>query len=351
MVSKKLINFMAVAALILLICGCSKFDPSAIKMPEFKFVTTENLHSIAYVDAGHLWISGNYGVVLFSPDGGKTWQKQKSGVDVLLGNIAFADQRKGWAAGVKGTVVHTSDGGKTWSRQPSGTEEDLMDLFFLDSRYGWAVGDFGTVIHTENGGETWTEQIEPEDKIFNDVFFVDPHIGWIVGEYGTIMHTVDGGKTWQPQECSDIVPVLSEAEWERPLPALYGTYFPDKDRGWIVGMDGVILRTGDGGKTWQKKDSGTDKPLYSICIIGQNGWIAGNKGVYLRSVDGGETWTLMDDAIKTKFWLREVSFADSDHGFIVGARGTIVRTSDGGSSWDFISGFRYDMEEFGLTDF
>ena len=69
------------------------------------------------------------------------------------------------------------------------------------------------------------------------------------------------------------------------------------------------------------------------------------------SDDGGDTWTAKADAIKTKFWLREVSFVDEKHGLIVGARGTIARSDDGGKSWDLISGYRYDMEEFGLADF
>jgi photosystem II stability/assembly factor-like uncharacterized protein len=338
-------------AFMVIFFGCERFDRSKIKMPEFKFVTTESLHSIAYVDAQHMWVSGNYGTILFSSDGGKTWEKQKSGIkELLLGSIAFANQSEGWTVGVKGTVVHTSDGGKTWATQQSGTGNDLFDLFFLDARHGWAVGEFGTIIHTQDSGKTWTSQIEEQDTIYNDVFFVDRQTGWVVGEFGTILHTVDGGKTWQPQECKDIVPVISEAEWEKPLPALYGIYFLDRNTGWIVGMDGVVIKTTDGGVNWKKMYSGTDKPLYSIAIKGSKGWVVGNKGIYLMSEDSGETWAAKPEAIKTKFWLREVSFCD-DMGLIIGSRGTIVRSSDGGSSWDIISGFRYDMEEFGLADF
>lgn len=338
-------------SMLTLISGCGKFDHSKIKMPEFSFVTTENLHSISFYDSGHIWISGNYGTILFSSDGGASWEKQESGVNVLLGNICFVNQEMGWAAGVKGTIIHTSDGGKTWHQQQSGTENDLLDLFFLNHHQGWAVGEFGTIIHTENGGKSWTHQTEEQDTLYNDVFFIDNLTGWVVGEFGTILHTKDGGRTWQSQYCKEIVPEVDESGWERPLPALYGIWFLDMNRGWIVGMDGAIIRTADGGKVWKKVDSGTDKPFYSIVIIGQKGWIVGNKGVYLTSHDGGYFWAIKDDTLKTKFWLREVSFTDDKHGLIVGARGTIVRSDDGGSTWDIISGYRYDMEEFGLADF
>jgi len=50
-------------------------------------------------------------------------------------------------------------------------------------------------------------------------------------------------------------------------------------------------------------------------------------------------------------WLRAVSFGDDKRGLIVGAQGTIALTDDGGFSWKLISGYSYDMKEFGLADF
>ena len=69
--------------------------------------------------------------------------------------------------------------------------------------------------------------------------------------------------TWQEQPCKDLEVEGADEGWEKPKPALYSISFADRLRGWIVGMDGVILHTGDGGMTWNKIDSGTDKPLYT----------------------------------------------------------------------------------------
>ncbi|MCP4716523.1 MAG: hypothetical protein GY868_15490 [Deltaproteobacteria bacterium] len=346
-----LLKLLIVLTLSSMVSGCGKFDRSNIKMPEFNFITQENLHSIALQDADTIWISGNYGTVMATTDGGATWNKQVTGVKEMLGSICFVDGVIGWAAGVKGTVVHTSDGGKTWAQQQSGTAKDLLDLFFLNASQGWAVGEFGTIIHTEDGGRTWGPQAQAQDTLYNDVFFTDADTGWVVGEFGTIIHTEDGGRTWQPQHCPGLVPEVSETDWEKPLPALYGIYFSDSLTGWVVGMDGVIISTADGGRTWTRLVSGTDKPLYCIVVRGANGWAVGNKGVYLSSLDGGRTWSVKAGALKTKFWLREVAFADSRNGLIVGARGTLAKTADGGATWDLVSGFSYDMPEFGLADF
>ncbi len=320
-------------------------------MPEIKMVTPENLHSVSCVDSQHIWASGNYGTILFSADSGKTWQPQESRIsEYLLGSIVFTDIKNGWAAGVNGTMIHTADGGQTWIKQDSHTTSNLLDLFFVDSDYGWAVGELGTVIHTADGGKTWVRQMEGQDAILNDVFFADRETGWIVGEFGTIMHTSDSGMTWTSQQCKDIEPEISETEWEKPLPALYGLYFIDPLEGWIVGMDGVIIKTIDGGQTWKKLASATDKPLYSIVIKGGKGFVVGCKGVYLESKDKGQTWQQRNEALKTKFWLREISFAE-DTGVIVGERGTVARSDTGGAKWELVSGFSYDMEEFGLSDF
>ena len=333
--------------------GCEKFDRSKIKMPKFHFATSSNVQGIAYLDPAHLWISGDYGAILFSNDGGITWDKQDSGItEDLLCTIRFVNDKKGWASGVGGTIVHTTDGGATWRRQKTGTERYLLDMFFLDTKHGWAVGEYGTILRTRDGGTTWLPAGQGEDKMYNGVYFADSSTGWIVGEFGTIMISRDGGMTWQEQPCKDLEVEGVDEGWEKPKPALYSISFADRLRGWIVGMDGVILHTADGGMTWKKVvASGTDKPLYSLVVKGQKGWAVGNKGVYITSTDGGMTWAENRDAIKTKFWLGTVAFCNDREGIIGGASGTIVRSHDGGATWDIISGFRYDMEEFGLADF
>jgi photosystem II stability/assembly factor-like uncharacterized protein len=353
MMNLKMQHISAFVCLLVLGCwGCSKFDRSKIKMPKFHFATTSNVQGIAYLDPGHIWISGDYGAILFSGDAGATWTSQDSGVkDELLSTIRFVNDKNGWASGVGGTIVHTTDGGATWRRQKTGTERYLLDMFFLDVRHGWAVGEFGTILRTQDGGATWNPSGTGEDKMYNGIYFADSSTGWIVGEFGTIMISHDGGMTWTEQPCKDLEVEGADEGWEKPKPALYSISFADRLRGWIVGMDGVILHTGDGGMTWRKLASGTDKPLYSLVVKGQNGWAVGNKGVYITSTDGGMTWAEKPDAIKTKFWLRNMAFCDDRNGIIGGARGTIVLTSDGGATWDIISGFRYDMEEFGLADF
>ncbi|MDO9310691.1 MAG: P-loop NTPase fold protein, partial [Nitrosomonas sp.] len=95
-----------------------------------------------------------------------------------------------------------------------------------------------------------------------------------------ILKTVDGGKTWEPQ-------TSGTREWLRSI-----TFDADGQQGWAAGVGGTILKTVDGGKTWEPQASGTGERLNSITFDadGQQGWAAGEGGTILKTEDGGKSW-------------------------------------------------------------
>ena len=46
----------------------------------------------------------------------------------------------------------------------------------------------------------WVKQTTNSFAWFRDVFFVNASKGWIVGDNGTVMATTDGGSTWTPSK-------------------------------------------------------------------------------------------------------------------------------------------------------
>jgi photosystem II stability/assembly factor-like uncharacterized protein len=354
MVKGKL-GWITIGLVFVLCLGCKPGRPQ-FALPKIKMVTGENLHGVVPLTAEEVLLFGNYGVIYHNGTGGndiEDWKPQESGLeDSLLCEAAFIDKNRGWIVGTKGTIIHTIDSGKKWIKQESGTEKNLFSVSFVDAQNGWVVGEFGTIIHTPDGGESWVFQSKDIDKMLNGVCFIDNQNGWVVGEFGTILHTADGGKLWEEQRCEDIESKVGMDSYDwKPMPALYEVHFEDKHRGWIVGMDGIILKTEDGGDKWRRLKTNCEIPLYSIEIRGNRGWVVGSRGYYLLSHDGGETWIVKDGLIKTRFWLRDIAFSDGKNGWIVGAMGTIARTTDGGRSWELISGMSYDMPEYGLADF
>jgi len=332
----------------ILTSGCTKKDKPAPLKPPFKFVTATNLFGVDCVDAENIYIVGFNSSILHSADSGNTWQFQKSGTTLNLCEVSFVSPEKGWISGRKGTMLYTEDSGATWVKQQTLTDKHLFSLCFVNDTTGWAVGDFGTIINTTDGGNTWTNQSMGEDRIYNDVHFIDENNGWIAGEYGLIYHTADGGNTWTKQECRDIIPVYDETEWASYPPSLYSVYFLDKNRGWISGMDGILITTMDGGKTWTKVANPAEAgevTLFSVQFEGQTGWAVGQKGTFVMTTDGGSTWQDKSELTNTKFWLRAMNFCKNGTGIAVGSRGTILKSTDFGKNWTMLSGIPLVMNK------
>src|SRR5437763_7560815 len=90
------------------------------------------------------------------------------------------------------------------------------------------------------------DSYHPADAALHGVHFHDTKEGWVVGDDGVIRHTIDGGKTWEPQASTTRA-------------SLRGVHFLDESVGWVVGREerpfggsvGVVLFTRDGGIRWQ----------------------------------------------------------------------------------------------------
>ena len=102
--------------------------------------------------------------------------------------VSFLDSLTGWACGDFGTIIKTSDGGKSFVLQNSGTTSFIFDIFFRDKNNGFAAAlkddfPFGTrILATTNGGSDWIIQNYPEDNFFfNSIYFVDSLVGFMCG--------------------------------------------------------------------------------------------------------------------------------------------------------------------------
>lgn len=99
-----------------------------------------------------------------------------------------------------------------------------------------------------------------------------------VGERGHIVYSSDG-KTWLQAD----VPVNV---------LLTAIKFVDGQIGFAVGHDQTLLKTNDGGKTWNlvNYQPSSDKPFLNLDIQGKNIVIVGAYGLFWSSNDSGQTW-------------------------------------------------------------
>lgn len=179
----------------------------------------------------------------------------------------------------------------------------------------------------------------------------------VVGERGHVLISTDG-EHWQQ------ITVPTRA-------TLTGLYFHDRQNGWIVGHDAVILRTTDGGNSWQKVyyDPEGQIPLFDIWFKNEEQGIAiGAYGLYLVSEDGGVSWDVSemnviadvsendhgeeagdaedsDDFLDSyDLHLNSIALADNGKLYVAAEAGKVYRSDDSGESWvplapDYIGSF------------
>jgi photosystem II stability/assembly factor-like uncharacterized protein len=296
--------------------------------------------------------------------------------DAALHDIAFVDRDFGWAVGAHGTIFHTTDGGGHWHRQHPGTNADLLGVSFVNRNIGWAIGGAtrpylhtsqAIVLRTDDGGKTWQSQLALIPAMAGVKFFDAKHgITWGRGSGGEplgVFATDDGGRNWRsfavgPTSAwwggdfsdqrsgvvvgphgqlarlahGDALPIARESATD-----IHAVRFTAADFCWAVGAEGLIMRSDDGGETWQDldvlpADLSAAITWNTIAAHGSHVWIAGSPGtVILYSPDQGKTW--QGHATGQHLPIHKLMFVDETHGWAVGALGTILHTGDGGQTW------------------
>jgi len=111
-----------------------------------------------------------------------------------------------WASGSGGTIINSSDGGKTWRVRivPGAEELDFRDIHAIDDQTVVAItsGTPARIYRTHDGGSNWRLCFENKDEqVFLDALsFWDDKNGIVMGDPidGSLflLKTSDGGKTW-----------------------------------------------------------------------------------------------------------------------------------------------------------
>lgn len=293
---------------------------------------TDDLFSVSFGSAKHGWAVGRWGSVLHTADGGKTWEKQNSGVNYTLSSVSFVDEKTGWAVGDRGTIIHTADGGKTWEKQKSPVAYFLMGASFVTKEKGWIVTERTNILHTEDGGKTWAVQFKDQDFILKSVSFCDERNGWAVGEYGFVYHTADGGTTWKHQAgefgISDETGEVVGGNY------LFDIVAVNPNTAWVVGIDGYVANTTDAGKTWRKQMTGVPKTHLFGVSVGEKGVLIAGDAVLLRTTDGGTTWKEVKVEPSIRYgWLYRIGKRGREGFVAVGQAGWIYGADTGAGEW------------------
>ena len=177
------------------------------------------------------------------------------------------------------------------------------------------------------GQQSWQFQNpQPQGNDLKAVSFYDRNNGWAVGAIGTILRTTDGGTSWQLQNAGTTGYLYAVAALS-PTTCLVG------------GPAGLIFKTTNGGSSWTQISTNISYGYMSFCFVNSNvGYaVALLGGTVSKTTDGGNSWININTGFAQA--LYDVSFSDVSSGWIAGGSGFygspsfMARTTDGGANW------------------
>jgi photosystem II stability/assembly factor-like uncharacterized protein len=298
------------------------------------------------------------------------WTVQTSGVTQRLRGVSAVSEQVAWTSGAGSTVLRTTDGGQTWQKLNVTTDTlDFRDIDAIDAQTAYVMsignGPDSRIYKTTDAGKTWSLQFKNDDqKAFLDAMsFWDANHGIAFGDSVDkqfyILTTVDGGRTWSRVPTTK----LPSAQGNEGAFAASGTNIAvfGKTHAWIgtgAASKSRVLRTSDGGRTWQVADtplaSGPSSGIFSIAFRdAKHGVIAG--GDYKKEPeavdnlavtnDGGVTWTLVKGLSGFRSVVAYVPGTKTPTLIAVGPSGGDYSFDDG-RTWQPIDGPGFDTFSF-----
>ena len=229
-----------------------------------------------------IWFAGSNGKIVSIAKDGRT-ERLATGTDSTLQDLATWDDQHSVAVGNDGVVIYSVDGGRTWQKSESVPRSQVANKFTRLRLGGadtaFAVGEMGALLQTKDAGKTWHRLRPEEDVAWNDVAILPDDRLLVVGEFGRISVSNDGGGAW-----ADISP---------PVPtSLMAVAFKDAKLGVAVGLEGVVRVTRDGGQHWERMSVDTHDHIFDIAWDERRQqWVGGGSlGRWVTGSPAAENW-------------------------------------------------------------
>jgi len=251
--------------------------------------TRRALYSVKFVGPLKGWISGSYGTLLQTRDGGRSWRAHPVDTSEHLFASHWLDESHGWIAGSRGMTMRTSDGGRSWTKSTVPGDFTFSAVNFVNALRGWLAGEFGVIFQTSDGGKSWAKQKSPVEISFASgasqnlfaLLFTAPNVGYAFGLDGVVLKT-DDGRHWK---------ILRQRENSNGTTHHLFAAAAFNGRISVVGERGTLLQS-DSGSPWRQAEVQIPRLSLNDIAIAEDGFglAVGNRGLVLRTDDGGKSW-------------------------------------------------------------
>lgn len=242
--------------------------------------------------------------------------------------ILFIDENTGFMAGgdkySSRDLSGTTDGGLTWHVESvSGGDNKSLYALSYNGQQVYAAGYDGKILIRQPGG-AWESVQTDAWEWFQQIQFTGQDKGFVCAGEG-----YRAGRLYRT-DATGRISLVDSFEFQ-----LADVRFADATLGYACGY-GAVLRSSDGGDSWQLLDVQGDFFKSISCIGSTDIWIAGYNGSIFHSGDAGRSWERQRDGnnpLLKKYRLRAILFRDRHTGYAAGDGGLLLKTTDGGEHW------------------
>ncbi|MFZ1675971.1 MAG: T9SS type A sorting domain-containing protein, partial [Saprospiraceae bacterium] len=210
-------------------------------------------------------------------------------------SVEFLDENTGFAGTLDSVLLRTNDGGMTWEHVEGLIPNLVQGVCGLshigDNVYGVGIWSYPAYfIKSTDRGDSWTyTDLSGYANGLVDCYFLDENIGFVSGINenlgGVILKTIDGGVTWQMvYNTNDGYEYIWKLDFVNSNVA-YGSVESFANAT-------TIVKTTDGGDTWQELVvSSIPLDIQGIGFANEEkGWVGPRSSDMWETNDGGITW-------------------------------------------------------------
>lgn len=233
-------------------------------------------------------------------------------------------------------IAFTSNAGVDWNFNDIFPGKQMKTVFFKNNNIGICAGDNQALYKTNDAGETWQLSSwgislgnRNINKLFKGQYGSIYAAGGLDSVNGFLLKSADGGNTWQKVK-----------EWSDN--ELLSAFSPIHNKILVAGYSGFMQVSDDGGATWVDcaiAEIGFEPEFTSFDFIDENiGFCTGGKrgsdstSLILKTINGGNNWTIAYNTMGS--CLNSISMASSQIIYAVGDYGKVIKSIDAGETWN-----------------
>jgi photosystem II stability/assembly factor-like uncharacterized protein len=297
------------------------------------------------INKNEVWCVGDNGTILHTTDAGSTWTvlsveffgKDNGIIDdsINLVSVAFSNDSLGviggnWKSSRQAFLLITCDRGQNWKYFQLEKCFDLFDISFTH----YQIEDFKIEVFTE---ESYFEKYYVDGSMFPCLMSEDPAIVKknIRRDYGSYRKIIPmrGMDNWIVRACDYI----------------------DSNEIWVAGICGSIFTISSDHLDRIFLNMGNNDTLCdfeSVFFVDKRtGFIGGSNGTLLKTIDGGKTWNHLYEPVVMNISYGDIFFSDTMSGYMLKrwyrydsgssnykwfVSALVQRTVDGGKSWNYV---------------